>query len=256
MSLHCLEWDLNFWRLSISQQAVAVFPRFLNDGLIFDGEPSGMCLLEGIATISDFADAKTFAVLKDSFLLRPSGLRVHIPTHKRGVTIPYSEIRRSFPDIARFYQSEQLARRISEATGIAVLPTPFRDQSSCSVLIYERPGDRIGWHYDHNFYNGRHFTALLPLVNEHTLYRRLSSAELVARTRTTTRIIPTPPNTLVLFEGAIVRHTVTPLGPAERRVVLSMTFCADPTTTPLRNLQRRFKDIAYLGIRALWTSNS
>ena len=72
-------------------------------------------------------------------------------------------------------------------------------------------GDHIGWHYDHNFYNGRHFTALLPLVNENSAEQRLSSAELVVKTPSGTTMIPTPPNTLVLFEGAVVRHTVTPL---------------------------------------------
>src|SRR6476469_9796741 len=104
-----------------------------------------------------------FAVLQGSVSNRPPGKRVHIPTHKRGVTIPYAEIRRFYPEIARFYQSESLAGRISEIARVGVLHTPLHDQSSCSVLIYDQPGDRIGWHFDHNFYNGRHFTALLPL---------------------------------------------------------------------------------------------
>ncbi|HEX4997666.1 MAG TPA: hypothetical protein VFY29_05550 [Terriglobia bacterium] len=56
----------------------------------------------------------------------------------------------------------------------------------------------------------------------------------------------------MLFEGARVYHTVTPLGPGEERVVLSMTFCTDPATTSLLNLQRRFKDSAYFGLRAIW----
>ena len=46
-----------------------------------------------------------------------------------------------------------------------LVPTPLHDQSSCSVLVYEKPGDHIGWHYDHNFYKGRHFTVLIPIVN-------------------------------------------------------------------------------------------
>jgi hypothetical protein len=211
-------------------------------------------LKDEIAVIPGFADPRVFAVLQSAVLRRPPGKRVHIPTHKRGVTIPYAEIQRSYPEIARFYQNESLACRISETVRVGLLHTPLHDQSSCSVLIYDQPGDRIGWHYDHNFYNGRHFTALLPLVNEHVSERRLSSAELMVRTRRGDITVPTPPNSLVLFEGAFVRHTVTPLGSDERRVILSMTFCSNPTTGPLRDLQRRFKDIAYLGLRALWTS--
>jgi len=210
-------------------------------------------LKDGIAVIPAFADPDTFSALKDSVINRPMGMRVHIPAHKRGVTIPYSDIRATHPEIARFYQNDALAERMSRVINARVMPTPLNDQSSCSVLIYEREGDRIGWHYDHNFYNGRHFTALLPLVNENRLEQGLSSAELVVKTRCGTGTVLTPPNTLVLFEGAIVRHTVTPLRANERRIILSMTFCANPTTRPLLNLQRRFKEIAYIGIRALWT---
>jgi hypothetical protein len=92
----------------------------------------------------------------------------------------------------------------------------------------------------------------LPLVNENRLKQGLSSAELVVKTPGGRMTVPTPPNTLV-FEGALVRHTVTPLRANERRIILSMTFCANPSTRPLLDLQRRFKDIAYIGIRALWT---
>ena len=210
-------------------------------------------LRDGIAVIPAFADAEAFSVLKLSVVNRSEGLRVHIPAHKRGVTIPYASVRSHHPEVARFYQNESLVSRVSEILGDRVVNTPLHDQSSCSILIYERPGDRIGWHYDHNFYNGRHFTALLSLVNEHVVEGRLSSAELRMSTPDGIKPVPTPPNTLVLFEGAVVRHTVTPLGADERRVILSMTFCVNPTTKPLRDLQRRFKDIAYIGIRSLWT---
>src|SRR5262245_2819537 len=124
-------------------------------------------LRDGISITAGLLDPCEFATLKNSLLSQPHGKRVHIPAHKRGVTIPYAAIRRGYPDIVSFYQSASLVGRISQAVGSPVLTMPCRDQSSCSVLIYERPGDRIGWHYDHNFYNGRHFTALLPLVNEH-----------------------------------------------------------------------------------------
>ena len=208
---------------------------------------------DGISVTPHFAEIVSFMALRESVTSGLSGIRVHIPTHKRGTTVPYSDIRERYPEIARYYQSDFLADRISRSARIAVLPTPLHDQSSCSLLIYDRPGDRIGWHYDHNFYNGRHFTALLALVNEHHVERRLSSSELQIETDDGAVTVPMPPNTLVLFEGAIVRHTVTPLGRDERRIILSMTFCSDPTVTPFRDLQRRFKDIAYIGVRALWT---
>src|SRR5262249_46017771 len=131
-------------------------------------------------------------------------------------------------------------------------PTPLHDQSSCSILIYDRHGDRIGWHFDHNFYNGRHFTVLLPLVNEGPYAGTLSSCRLFVKESGEVRMIPTPPNCLVVFEGAYIRHSVTALPKHQRRIILSMTFCTNPSSTPTRDLLRRFKDIAYFGLRALW----
>lgn len=65
--------------------------------------------------------------------------------------------------------------------------------------------------------------------------------------------IPTPPNTLIMFEGARVFHKVTRLAENELRIMLSMTFCTQPQTSVLKGALRRFKDIAYFGVRALWT---
>jgi len=66
------------------------------------------------------------------------------------------------------------------------------------------------------------------------------------------RAIPTPPNTLIVFEGAKVRHRVTALAEGERRIVLSMTYCTDPRNSRLQEAARRVKDTAYFGLRALW----
>jgi len=137
--------------------------------------------------------------------------------------------------------------------GATVLPTPINDQSSCSLLFYDRPRDHIGWHYDYNFYHGRHFTVLLPLVNRHLQEDRLSSAQLVIRQSDREIVVPTPPNTLIVFEGARVYHQVTRLRENELRVILSMTFCTRPQASLIKGTVRRFKDIAYFGPRALWT---
>jgi hypothetical protein len=136
---------------------------------------------------------------------------------------------------------------------VRVQPTPLTDLSSCSLLIYDRPNDHIGWHHDINFYNGRHFTALLSLVNTDESGSSLSSARLLVVREGQEVVVPTPANTLVLFEGAQVYHAVTRLREQERRIVLSMTFCTDPSAGALQDLMRRSKDIAYFGLRALWT---
>lgn len=206
-----------------------------------------------LAIFSNFVDTGIFEALRASTLRNLSGERVHIPAHKRGATIAYDGLRSHLPDVARFYGSAALSRRIGEIVGEEVRPTLLRDQSSCSILIYDRDRDRIGWHYDHNFYNGRHFTALLSLANECRGGTGLSSARLLVQRNDVAIEVPTPPNTLVLFEGAAVRHCVTAQGMGELRVMLSMTFRTNPETTRIKDVQRRFKDIAYLGLRALWS---
>ena len=194
-----------------------------------------------------------FSFLRSAALHRFEPERVHLPRHKRGATVSYAALHAAAPEIVAFYLSADLHVWFSKVIGETIGPTPLNDQSSCSLLFYDRPQDHIQWHFDYNFYNGRHFTALLPLINEHALQPRLSSAELMARVRSSEFRVPTPPNTLILFEGAYVCHKVTPLGENERRVILSMTFTTDPTSTFVKCAGRRFKDIAYYGLRALWT---
>jgi hypothetical protein len=179
--------------------------------------------------------------------------RSYIPGHKQGGTIAYEHLHHLAPELVAFYQSQVLRDLVSAIVGVPVVPTPLHDQSSCSLLVYDRPRDHIGWHYDHNFYRGRHFTVLLCLVNEDRVHGGLSSAHLQARIDGKDEVVPTPPNTLVVFEGAQVLHRVTGLGPEQIRIQLSMTFCTDPTAPWFKSLIRRGKDIAYFGIRALWT---
>ena len=179
--------------------------------------------------------------------------RSYIPTHKQGGTISYEHLHACAPDLIACYQSPVLRELVSHLVGQPVKPTPIRDQSSCSLLVYERPRDHIGWHYDHNFYSGRHFTVLISLINEDQKVGGLSSACLQARVQGKDVEIPTPPNTMVLFEGAEIMHRVTKLEPDQKRVLLSMTFCTDSHAPWHRDLMRRCKDMAYYGVRALWT---
>lgn len=195
----------------------------------------------------------TLAMLREAALRRGRSERSFVPAHKQGGTVAYEDLHAVAPEIVAFYQSDYLRRLCSAVIGVPVVTTPLHDQSSCSLLVYEKPRDHIGWHYDHNFYNGRHFTVLLPLVNRHLKEDRLSSAELRVRLDGTEQRLPTPPNTLILFEGARVFHGVSRLAADELRIMLSMTFCTDPRSTVFKGIIRRFKDTAYYGVRALWT---
>lgn len=179
--------------------------------------------------------------------------RSYLPTHKKGGTVAYETLCNSAPEIVAIYLSPHMQALVSSIVGAKVEPTPLHDQSSCSVLFYEKPGDHIGWHFDHNFYKGRHFTVLVPIVNRNATGDGLSAAKLMAKVGGSELTIETPPNKMVVFEGARIVHKVTPIDEGERRVVLSMTYCTDPRSSLLQGAARRIKDTAFFGIRALWT---
>lgn len=183
---------------------------------------------------------------------RPLVERSFIPTHKQGGTLSYENIHRQGPLALSVYHSPALRAWLSRIIGAAVLPTADHDQSSCSLLVYTEPGDHIDWHFDHNFYRGRHFTVLICLVNQgagggpsagRLRWRDLTGGE---------REAVLGPGDLAVFEGARIRHKATPLAAGDLRVMLSMTFATDPRIAPGRELIRRVKDTAFYGIRALW----
>jgi hypothetical protein len=158
-----------------------------------------------IVSMERFLPASTFAALKTE-LRRLVVERSFIPTHKKGGTVAYETLVAWAPAIVSFYHDQRFREFVSRIVGERIVPTPIQDQSSLSLLIYDRPGDHIGWHYDHNFYWGRHFTVLLALANEGCAPGNLSHATLMAKARGNELSISTPPNTLVVFEGARVLH--------------------------------------------------
>ena len=206
-----------------------------------------------LATIDNFLPAATLAAVTAEAERLAAPERSYIPTHKKGGTVAYETVIGQAPALAALYQSAEMRGFVSRLTGVPVVPTPIQDQSSLSVLVYEKPGDHIGWHYDLNFYRGRHFTVLLPVVNRGSAASGLSHALLTAALPSGDLDITTPPNKLVVFEGAKVKHKVAPVIEGERRMVISMTYCADPRERWWQGVARRVKDTAFFGVRALWT---
>jgi hypothetical protein len=206
-----------------------------------------------LVRLSDIFPLSTVEELRQQALSLVRPERSYIPTHKKGGTVAYDSLFEVAPSIVALYHSEKMQALVSRIVGSPVRPTPIHDQSSLSVLFYEKPGDHIGWHYDHNFYRGRHFTVLLPIINQGSGENGLSHAMLKAMVGGRETDIATPPNTLIVFEGARVNHKVTPIIAGERRLVISMTYCTDPRANMVQGAVRRIKDVAFFGPRALWT---
>jgi hypothetical protein len=195
-----------------------------------------------LAVAPDLLRAETFATLKTEAECLVAPERSFVPTHKKGGTVAYETLIASAPDIVALYHSADLKDFISRLVGVEVKPTPIHDQSSLSVLFYDKPGDHIGWHYDHNFYRGRHFTVLIALTNQGAAAGGHSHAELCARIAGRETAVSTAPNTAVVFEGARIHHKVTPIRAGERRLILSMTYCTDPRSRWWQGGSRRIKD--------------
>lgn len=206
-----------------------------------------------IVSFQDALPPATFRALRAEIEALVEHERSYLPSHKQGGTVAYETMLSKAPNVVALYHSKDFQDWVSHLVGMPIVPTPLHDQSSLSVLFYDKPGDHIGWHYDHNFYRGRHFTVLLAVVNEGHETDGLSGAQLMARMGGADEVVPTPTNTIVVFEGARVIHKVTPIAEGERRVMLSMTYCTDPRSTLLQGIARRIKDTAFFGIRALWT---
>jgi hypothetical protein len=206
-----------------------------------------------LAVVPDLLEAETFAGIKAQAERSIAPERSLVPTHKKGGTVAYGTLIESAPAIVALYHGADFKEFISRLVGVRVQPTPIHDQNSLSLLFYDRPGDHIGWHYDHNFYHGAHFTVLIGLTNKGRAAGGLSHAELRARIAGREIAVSTAPNTGVVFEGARVRHKVTPILAGERRLILSMTYCADPRFYWWQAVSRRLKDTAFFGMRALWT---
>ena len=206
-----------------------------------------------LVVVPDFLPVRGFLSLRAEAEQLAKPERNFVPTHKKGGTIAYETLIANAPTIVSIYHSPDLIEFVSRLVGAPIQPTPINDQSSLSLLFYDKPGDHIGWHFDHNFYRGRHFTVLIAIRNEGRAAGGLSHAVLNARASGSEFEISTPPNTMVVFEGARLQHKVTAVLEGERRLVLSMTYCEDPRSFAWQGIARRMKDTAFFGIRALWT---
>ncbi len=178
--------------------------------------------------------------------------RTFLPVHKKGGTLSYEALHYHTPRCLSVFHSEALRRWVSEVVGQEVQPTADHDQSACSILYYDQPGDHINWHFDHNFSKGRHFTVLLSVLNRSASGGASASQLQVKDAAGNVTVVDTADNSIVVFEGARVLHRASPAEAGDRRIILSMTYCTDPRVGLFSELCRRVKDTAYYGLRALW----
>jgi hypothetical protein len=185
--------------------------------------------------------------------VRPHVHRSYIPRHKKGGSISYWTLAEQAPAILTLYRAPALIGFLEEITGQRLQPCPDTDPHACALYFYTEPGDHIGFHYDTSYYRGARYTVLLGLIER-------SSSRLVCQLHrdtphreTVEMRLTTDPGTLVLFNGDTLWHAVTPLGPDEERVSLTMQYVTDPSMNRWRRFVSNMKDgIAYFGLRAVF----
>jgi hypothetical protein len=130
---------------------------------------------------------------------------------------------------------------------------PEQDPHSCALYYYTQPGDHIGFHYDTSYYKGKRYTVLMGLI-ERSEQCRLVAHMRKPRTKDDVQeqSIPLDPGSLVIFNGDKLWHAVTPLGPREERIVLTMQYVTDQEMGPFQRAFSNLKDIfGYFGPAAL-----
>jgi hypothetical protein len=200
------------------------------------------------------------ACLADVARVRPLVHRNYIPRHKKGGSVSAFDLAREAPAISALYRSPALQGFLRQVTGRPLLECPPGDPHAYALYFYTEPGDHIGFHYDTSYYNGARFTVLVGLIERSSSrlvcdpYRSLGRHGRRPEARPEPPVsLATEPGTLVLFNGDRLWHAVTPLGPGEERVSLTLEYVTDPGMSPLRRFVSHMKDsIAYFGFRSVF----
>lgn len=191
------------------------------------------------------------AMAAETVALRSRVVRRRLFSYKRSGSLSYFALRDHAPTAVALYRSPSLLGFLSELASMSLVTCPEDDPHACAVYWYDRPGDRIGFHYDTSWYRGARYTVLVGLVDQ-------SSARLWCQVHARNRHRPTldlevqtSPGTMVLFNGDKLRHAVTRLGTNEQRIVLSLQYVSDPRIGVHGRVVSRLKDsLGYFGAEA------
>ena len=188
-------------------------------------------------------------------LLRKNISRNYVPGHKQGGSVSYYAIANESPEsaVVSLYRSPSLRRFPSKIVKEELLLCPEDDPHSCALYYYTRPGDHIDFHFDKSYYKGKRYTVLMGLIE------RSEQCRLVARLRApgtkeeaSEQPVPLDPGSFVIFNGDKLWHAVTPLGPREERIVLTLQYVTDQEMGPFHRAFSNLKNVfAYFGPAAL-----
>lgn len=183
--------------------------------------------------------------------------RSRIPLVRAAQHVGWRTLQRISPRSTALYRSPVFLDWMSALVGRPMQAKDPADDHACATYEYTRAGDHMRPHYDTcGCEDGASYTQLLSL-HDHSSQRLVVDLHTRSDRPVERRSIRTSPGTLVVFCGSKVLHSVTPLGPGERRVILSMSYASDPTMKPWKRLFENVKDaVLYFGpsalVRGIW----
>lgn len=169
-----------------------------------------------------------------------SPTRSHIGPFRKAGAVPAAELA---PMCKQLYHDRHFMNFLSKVCGFhqPFTTLPESMPHSCSLLVYNQPGDHISPHFDINYYKGRTITVLLTIINKNKYGLCCSSNQTCANgTCQDTR-----ENSLLIMDGERILHHTEKLQQGEMRVVLSMVFTTDPSQTNWQWLQMKLKDVSF-----------
>jgi hypothetical protein len=186
--------------------------------------------------------------------VRPAVHRNYIPRHKKGGSVGAHHLAREAPAITALYRSGTFLEFVRAITGQPLVACPPRDPHAYALYFYTEPGDHIGFHFDTSYYRGARYTILVGLIERSSSRLVCDPYKKLAGHPPGEVRLATEPGTLVLFNGDTLWHGITPLGPGEERVSLTLEYVTDPGMHPLKRVVSDLKDaVAYFGFRSVFT---
>jgi hypothetical protein len=178
------------------------------------------------------------------------GSRKRIPGYKASSSVSAHTLAAQAPAFMDLYRSRALISFLSSLVEAPLEVCPEGDPHAVALYRYSEPGDRVGFHYDVSHYRGTRYTVLVGLVNDSTSHLHCRLYTRVAERANEDRMVAMDPGKVVIFNGDRLYHAVTPLGPDELRVVLTLQYVTDPHMAPARRLVSNLKDaVTYFGFR-------
>jgi len=180
--------------------------------------------------------------------------RNYIPGHKKGGSVSYYAVMEKAPRFLDLYRSPAFVDFLSRLSHARLMLCPENDPHSCALYYYTEPGDHIGFHYDTSYYKGSRYTILMGLVDKSTQCKLVCELFKDDPAKQPRRLeLITEPGDLVIFNGDKLWHAVTPLGPGEERIALTMEYVTNPEMGSFKRLYSNLKDsFAYFGLRAVF----